>query len=59
MSQKAKNGGLVPVEVANAIMYFIKADHLKAQNTYDSKVAMATVGCYVILKRDAMRSQFS
>ena len=25
MSQKAKNGGLVPVEVANAIMYFIKA----------------------------------
>lgn len=59
MSQRAKNGGLVPVEVANAIMYFIKAYHLKAQNTYDSKVAMATVACHVTLKRDAMHSQFS
>ena len=51
MSQKAKNGGLVPVEVANAIMYFIKAYHLKTQNTYDSKVAMATEGCHVTLKK--------
>ena len=40
-------------------MYFIKAYHLKAQNTYDSKVAMATVGCHVTLKRDVMDSQFS
>ena len=59
MSQKAKNGGLVPVEVANAIMYFIKAYHLKAQNTHDSKVAMTTVGCHVTLKKDAMHSQLS
>lgn len=59
MSQKAKNGGLVAVEVANAIMYFMSAYHLKAQNTYDSKVAMITVGCHMTLKRDAMHSQFS
>ena len=31
-------------------MYFIKADRLKAQNTYDSKVAMTSVGCHVIVK---------
>lgn len=59
MSQRAKNGVLVPVEVANAIMYFIEAYHLKAQNTYDSKVAMATVGCHMTLKRDVMHGQFS
>ena len=59
MSQTAKNGGLVPDEVAYAIMYFIKAYHMKSQNTYDSKVAMATVGRHVTLMRHGMYRQLS
>ena len=63
-AKKQKNGRLVPVEVANAIIYFIKAYHFKAQSKYDSKVAMATVGCQkempcTVSSADCIALQFS
>ena len=55
--KKKKTGRTGTSEVASAIMWFIKAYQSKAQNTY--KVFIATIGCHVSLKRDAMHRQLS